>query len=111
MDKIDRIAEALDDLRLEDIIVYDVRGRSPFFDYFVISSAKNPRQLKASIMRIKNALEEGGYETPTVEGRDSEEWVLIDTGDIIVNVFSKSERDYYNIEKMWADVPRMEQNR
>lgn len=111
MDKIERIHETLDDLRLEDIIVYDVRGKSPFFDFFVISSAKNPRQLKASIMRIKNALEEDGYETPTVEGRESEAWVLVDTGDIIVNVFSKSERDYYNIEKMWADVPRLEQER
>ncbi|MFW6298626.1 MAG: ribosome silencing factor [Bacillota bacterium] len=108
MEKIDYIYETLDDLRLEDIIVYDVRAKSPFFDYFVISSAKNPRQLKASILRIKNTLEEHGFDTPNVEGRDSEEWVLIDTGDIIINVFSKSERDYYNIEKMWVDVPRLE---
>ncbi len=111
MNKIERIRETLEDLILEDIIVYDVRDKSPFFDYFVIASAKNPRQLKASIMRMKNTLEEDGYDTPTVEGRESEQWVLIDTGDVIINVFSKSEREYYNIEKMWVDVPRLEKKR
>jgi ribosome-associated protein len=108
MDKLSIIKQTLEDLQLEDIIIYDVREQNPFFDYFIISSAKNPRQLKASIMRVKNALEEAALSTPNIEGKDSETWVLIDTGDVIVNVFSKEERDYYNIEKMWHDVPKLE---
>ncbi|MGM0436448.1 MAG: ribosome silencing factor [Bacillota bacterium] len=108
MDKLTLIKDTLEDLQLEDIIVYDVKGQNPFFDYFIISSAKNPRQLRAAILRVKNALDEANLPSPSIEGKDSDSWVLIDASDIIVNVFSKEEREYYNIEKMWHDVPRLE---
>ncbi len=108
MDKLHIIKDTLEDLQLEDIVIYDVREQNPFFDYFLISSARNPRQLKAAIMRVKNALDEASLPTPNIEGKDSEKWVLIDAGDVIVNVFSKEEREFYNLEKMWHDVPKLE---
>ena len=104
MTKIQVIINALQDINAFDIIVYDMKEISPFFDYFVISSASSDRQLNAAISHISNDLAKEGLESPKVEGKDSRSWILVDAGDVIVNVFTKEEREYYNLEKMWAGI-------
>ncbi len=109
MQKLKLIKDALEDMQLEDIMIFDMKDHSPFFDYFIISSARNPRQLNGAIRDVKKALSEHDYPDAKVEGSQGG-WSLIDCGDIIVNVFTKEEREYYNIEKMWLDVPKIDKD-
>ena len=104
MEKIKVILEALDAVNLFDIVVYDMKEKSPFFDYFLIASSTSDRQLQASISHISKDLLEAGFEHPRVEGKNSNSWILIDCKDIIVNVFTKDEREFYNLEKMLAEI-------
>ncbi len=108
MKKLALVVRTLDDVRLEDIVVYDVRTASPFFDYVVISSGQNARQLKAAIARLRDAFDEADYPRFTVEGGEQARWVLLDGQDIVINLFTPEERDYYEIEKIWHDVPQVD---
>ncbi len=108
MDKLDIVLATLEDIKLTDIVVYDMRGHSPFFDHVVLSSANNPRQLKAALSRLKEAANKHGGETLRFEGADGARWVLADWDDVVVNIFTKEERAYYNIERMWHDIPVVE---
>ncbi len=110
MDKLKIVKKALEDIILEDIMIFDMRERNPFFDFFIISSAKNTRQLAAAARDVKHALSEHGFDEPSIEGSDFG-WTLVDCGDIVVNIFTKEEREYYNIEKMWLDVPKLDKDR
>ncbi len=110
MDKLRIINQALEDIQLEDIMIFDMRESNPFFDFFLITSARNPRQLSAAIRDVKAALSEHGFTIPKVEGSDSG-WALVDCGDIVVNIFTKEEREYYNLEKMWLDIPKIDKDR
>jgi len=110
MEKIQVIKNTLQDLKLEDIIIYDMRGKSPFFDYFILSTATNKRQLQAATKHLKDDLSEHNFSLPLVEGTESGTWLLADCKDIIVNVFTRDEREYYNIEKMWLDIPQIDIN-
>ncbi|MFK5884071.1 MAG: ribosome silencing factor [Candidatus Izemoplasma sp.] len=105
MNKLKVVLDALEDVNLTDIIVYDMRERSPFFEYFIISSGSSSRQLNATMSHIKDDFAKAGLDHPDVEGKDSDSWILIDAKDIVVNVFTQESRSYYNLEKMWADVP------
>lgn len=110
MKKIEVIVEALESVNLSDIEVYDMREKSPFYDYLIISSATSDRQLQAAITHINNDLAENEYPQPRVEGKNSNSWVLIDAKDIVVNVFTKEEREYYNLEKMLVEIRKVEKN-
>ncbi len=108
MTKLDLILKSLNDLNLLDILVYDMRGRSPFFDYVVLTTATNKRQLQASVKRVKDALAEASLAMPKTEGDDEAAWLLIDAEEVIVNVFLNDERTFYHFEKLWPDVPHWE---
>ena len=108
MTKIEIVVNALEDINAFDIIAFDTKGRSPFFDHFVISSVTSDRQLQAAINHITNDFKENGFTSPITEGKNSRTWVLIDCGDVIVNVFTREERDYYNMEKMWVGTEQLD---
>lgn len=107
MKKIEVILNALEDVKLVDIEVYDMKEKSPFFDYLIISSATNNRQLQASTQHVINDLAKNNFPHPRVEGKNSNSWILIDAKDIIVNVFTKEEREYYNLEKMLVEIRKL----
>ena len=108
MTKIEIIVNALEDINAFDVIVFDTREKSPFFDYFVISSVTSDRQLQAAISHINQDLAENNLPHPVVEGRNSKSWVLVDCKDIIVNIFTREEREYYNIEKMMVGIEQLD---
>ena len=108
MTKIEIIVKALEDINASDILVFDAREKSPFFDYFVISSATSDRQLQAAISHINQDLAKNDYPHPVVEGKNSKSWVLVDCKDIIVNIFTREEREYYNIEKMMVGIDQLD---
>jgi ribosome-associated protein len=78
-------------------------------DEFVIVSASNDRLVKALVDDVERAVAEAGHGRPLrVEGLDDRHWVLIDYGDVVVHVFLQETRDYYELERLWSDVPRVE---
>ena len=107
MKKLEAIITALEDVKLQDIEIYDMREKSPFFDYFIISSATNSRQLQASIQHVSDNLAKHKFAHARVEGKNSNSWVLIDAKDIIINVFTKEEREYYDLEKMLVEIHKI----
>jgi ribosome-associated protein len=107
MDKLKIVLEALESVNLFDIVVYDMREKSPFFDYLVISSSTSERQLRGAVTHIQNDLAKNGYDVANVEGKNSNSWILVDCKDIIVNVFTQDERAFYNLEKMLAEIEEL----
>jgi ribosome-associated protein len=78
-------------------------------DEFVIASATNDRQVKAIVEEVEHQVGEAGLAKPLrVEGLDDRHWVLLDYGDVVVHVFLQETREYYELERLWGDVPRVE---
>lgn len=107
MDKLKLVIDALESVNLKDIVVYDMREKSPFFDFLIISSATSDRQLNAAVSHIQKDLSDNGHEVANVEGKNSNSWILVDCKDIVVNVFTKEEREFYNLEKMLAEIDEL----
>lgn len=93
-------AEACDDKRAEDIIALNMQGISLVADYFLICHGNSDKQVQAIAREIKDQAEENGIDVKKMEGFDEARWVLIDLGDVVVHVFHKEERGYYNLEKL-----------
>jgi len=108
MKKIEVIMEALENVNLSDIEIYDMSEKSPFSDYLVISSATSDRQLQAAVNHIQKDLVENNYEPARIEGKNSNSWILVDAKEIVVNVFTKEEREYYNLEKMLVEINKVD---
>ncbi len=83
----------------------DVQGISLLADYFVICHGNSEKQVGAIVDEIANAARQAGIEVGRIEGKESGKWVLVDLGDIVVHVFHSSEREFYNLEKLWSDAP------
>jgi ribosome-associated protein len=96
-----RILTSLDDDKAEEVVQIDLRGKTEIGDYMVIASGRSTRQVAAmSEKLIDRVKQEFGF-TAKVEGKDVGDWVLIDTGDVIVHVFRPEVREFYQLEKMW----------
>lgn len=97
------IVDALNDKKAEDIRVIDISNISVISDYFVIANGSNPNQIQALVDNIKEKMGKAGYIEPKVEGYNSASWILLDYEDVIVHVFSRDDRQFYNLEKVWSD--------
>ena len=99
-----RIAyEALADKKGEDIKVLDISEISPIADYFVISNGTSSSQVDALVDNVEEKMHKAGYSLKQQEGTNSGTWVLMDYGDIIVHIFDKENRSFYNLEHIWSD--------
>ncbi|UCZ54463.1 ribosome silencing factor [Bacillus shivajii] len=96
--------KAADDKRANNIIALDMEGISLIADYFVICHGNSESQVEAIAKEIKDQAQEAGIELKRLEGFDESRWVLIDLHDVIVHIFHKEEREYYNLEKLWGDA-------
>ncbi len=77
-------------------------------DWFVVSAGGNPRQVRAIVEEVEEQLTRAGGPKPVrIEGKDTLEWVLMDYGAFVVHVFSDEAREYYDLERLWSDVPRL----
>lgn len=95
--------KTLSDKKAQDIVIIDIQGKASFADYFVIASGGSERQVNALVDDVEDALAKEGLFAKSIEGKQNSGWVLMDFGDIIVNVFTKEQRDKYSIEKVWGD--------
>ena len=93
--------ESLENSKAEDIVSIDIQGKSSLADYMVLASGRSHRHVAAVADHLIKALKEAGHGNARVEGLSGADWVLIDSGDIIVHVFRPEVREFYNIEKMW----------
>jgi len=91
----------LEDNKAEDVITIDLTGRSAIADAMVIASARSTRQVSAIAQKVTDALKERFRITARCEGKDVGDWVLIDTGDVVVHLFRPEVRAFYQLEKMW----------
>ncbi|MNW25202.1 Ribosomal silencing factor RsfS [compost metagenome] len=108
-DKIMQLAvAAADDKKAMNIVALDLRGISLVADYFVICHGNSDTQVQAIVTEIKKQAQEAGGVVKGIEGMDSARWVLVDLGDVIVHVFHRDEREYYNIERLWSDAKVVE---
>ncbi|MDK3016675.1 ribosome silencing factor [Pseudodonghicola flavimaris] len=97
-----RILSSLEDDKAEDIVQVDLRGRSSIGDYMVIASGRSTRQVAAIAEKLVERLKRDCGIVAKVEGKDIGDWVLIDTGDVIVHLFRPEVREFYQLEKMWV---------
>ncbi|UOE95624.1 ribosome silencing factor [Alkalihalobacillus sp. LMS39] len=97
--------KACDDKKAENIVAMDMKGISLMAEYFVICHGNSEKQVQAIAYEVKKAAQEQGMDLKRLEGYDQARWVLIDLGDVIVHVFHKDERLFYNLEKLWGDAP------
>ncbi len=101
-------AHALAEKKGEDIRVIDISHISVISDYFVITSGANDSQIQALVDHVEEKLAEAGYQLKQQEGTGSGTWVLMDYGDIIIHIFDKESRSFYNLERIWSDGREVE---
>ncbi|WP_175868523.1 ribosome silencing factor [Bartonella gabonensis] len=95
------ILKSLEDTKAEDIIAVDIQGKSSLADYMVIASANSQRHVSSVADHLLRTWKDSGQSLARVEGLSGGDWVLIDTGDIIIHLFRPEIRLFYNLEKMW----------
>lgn len=96
--------DAAEGKKAKDIKVLDIRGISPITDYFVICSGSSTIQVKAIADEVEDKLTEAGYSLYHKEGYNAGRWILLDFGNVIVHVFHQEDRDFYSLERLWADA-------
>jgi ribosome-associated protein len=101
-------AQTADAMRGKDTLLLDMRQSTPIVDYFVITTASSPRQMKAIASEVKTRLRTSGSSRATLEGEESTQWMLLDYGDIVLHVFSPEGRALYDLENLWADAKRLD---
>lgn len=105
---LDFVEKAISDRHGEDTEAYDMRGVSILADFYVITSAGSNRQLHAIANSIVEEAHENNYTNYRIEGTRDSNWLLIDLGDVVVNIFTKDAREFYNLEKLWANGKQLE---
>ena len=102
-------AQAASDMKASDVIVLDVGEVLSIAGYFVVASASNPRQVRAVVDDVEAKVKaEFGRSPVRTEGVREQQWTLIDYGDVVVHVFLESVREFYEIERLYMDAPRVE---
>lgn len=99
---------ALEDKKAEDITVIDIQGISTIADYFIIANGSNQNQMGAMQDAVDEALHKAGVHAKQVEGNSRSTWILMDYQDVIVHLFSKEDRLFYDLERIWRDGRRVD---
>jgi len=102
-----RCVNAALERKAEDLVILSVKDLSSFADYFVICSGNSDRQIRALADHIGHTLKKTGISPLGIEGERSGSWILMDYGDVILHIFYKPVREFYDIEGLWSDAPKM----
>ncbi|MGN0702313.1 MAG: ribosome silencing factor [Lentihominibacter sp.] len=101
--KAEAIAKVLSDKKGIDVAVIDISPKASFADFFVLASGGSDRQVAALVESVEDLMEPQGVFPKSVEGRKTSGWILMDYGDVVVNVMTPEMREKYNIERIWGD--------
>jgi ribosome-associated protein len=99
------ILSRLEDMKAEETVTIDLRGKSAFSDYMIVTSGRANRHVGAIAENVTKGLKENGITGIHVEGLPNCDWVLIDSGDVVVHVFRPEVREFYNLERLWSQNP------
>jgi ribosome-associated protein len=94
--------------KAKDVLILDMRGITPLYDFFVLLTGSSRRQIHTIAEEIDAALRSQGERRLSIQGYQSGRWVVQDYGDIVVHVFDPQAREYYALEELWADAPRLD---
>jgi ribosome-associated protein len=103
-----KAVHALEDKKAEDIRVLDIRNVSTIADYFIIANGTNSNQLAAMQDAVDEEMYKSGVHAKQIEGTHSTSWILMDYQDVIVHLFSKEDRLFYDLERIWRDGKAVE---
>ncbi|MGC5328516.1 ribosome silencing factor [Brevibacillus sp. SYSU BS000544] len=98
------VVKAAEDKKADKVVVMDISKLSVIAEYFIICNGNNERQVQAIVTEIRDQAHKNGYNVKGIEGAEEGRWVLVDLGDVVVHVFHREERDFYNIERLWSDA-------
>jgi len=104
-------ARVAEDNKARDILVLDMRAITPLYDYVVLATGASRRQIHTLAEEIDAALRGLGDRRSTIEGYEASNWVVQDYGDLVVHVFDPDTREYYALEELWPDAPRVDWKR
>lgn len=99
------IVDGLEDVKAQNILVFNTEHLSPLFERVIIASGTSNRQTKALAASVRDAVKSGGFPVLRTEGEDNGEWIIVDCGAAVVHVMQPSIRDYYHLEEIWGDKP------
>jgi ribosome-associated protein len=99
------IVDALEDVKAQDIQVFDTEHLSPLFERVIVAAGTSNRQTKALAASVRDKVREAGFGKPRIEGEDNGEWIIVDCGQAVVHVMQPTIRAYYNLEEIWGDKP------
>lgn len=105
---LDIVVAAAEEKKAMDLVVLDLQEISLIADYFVICHGNSDTQVQAIMNEVRKRVHEAGVAARGMEGMESSRWVLLDLGDIVIHIFHRDEREYYNIEKLWSDAKIVE---
>ncbi|MBO8164156.1 MAG: ribosome silencing factor [Brevibacillus sp.] len=101
------VVQAAEEKKAENIVVIDISKLSVIAEYFVICHGNNERHVQAIVTEIRDKAHKQGLNVRGIEGAEDGRWVLIDLGDVVAHVFHREDREFYNIERLWGDAPRV----
>ncbi|WP_322904870.1 ribosome silencing factor [Paenibacillus campi] len=96
--------DAAESIKAQDMVVLDLKGISLVADYFVICHGNSDTQVRSIAAEVRKRAHEANVNIRGMEGVNAARWVLIDLGDVVVHIFHRDEREYYNIERLWSDA-------
>ena len=99
------IVDGLEDVKAQDIQVFDTEHLSALFERVIIASGTSNRQTKALAGSVRDAVRDAGFPKPRVEGEANGEWIIVDCGQAVVHVMQPNFRQYYNLEELWGEKP------
>jgi len=101
------VVESMQEKKAEDVTVLDVRELTSFTDYFVLCNGESEPQWRTISRNIEEKMKESGLRPHHLEGKSENGWILMDYDDFVVHIFSPEKRTFYDLERLWADAPRV----
>ncbi len=99
------IVDGLEDVKAQDIQVFNTEHLSPLFERVIVASGSSNRQTKALAASVREAVKEAGFGKPRIEGEDNGEWIIVDCGPAVAHIMQPNIRAYYHLEEIWGDKP------
>jgi len=99
------IVDGLEDVKAQEIVVFDTEGLSPLFERVIVASGTSNRQTKALAASVRDAVREAGFAKPRIEGEDNGEWIIVDCGAAVAHIMQPAIRQYYRLEEIWGEKP------
>jgi ribosome-associated protein len=99
------IVDGLEDVKAQDIVVFNTEHLSPLFERVIIATGTSNRQTKSLASSVRDKVREAGLPKPRLEGEDNGEWIIVDCGPAVVHIMQQAIRQYYHLEEIWGDKP------